>query len=52
MRGVTEFPSNVFINAQLIQTGLRFDEGYRICADHKFFAEHDLFGLASTCPYQ
>lgn len=43
LRGVTEFPTSVFINAQLFQQGHRFDESFRICADHKFFAEHDLF---------
>ena len=43
LRGVTEFPTSVFINAQLFQQGQRFDESFRICADHKFFAEHNLF---------
>ena len=44
LRGVTEFPTSVFISACLFQLGHRFDDSYRICADHKFFAEHDLFG--------
>jgi glycosyltransferase involved in cell wall biosynthesis len=30
LRGVTEFPTSVFINAQLFQQGYRFDESYRI----------------------
>ena len=42
LRGVTEFPTSVFINAQLFRQGHRFDESYRICSDHKFFAEHSL----------
>lgn len=50
LRGVTEFPTSVFINAQLFQQGYRFDESYRICADHKFFAEHDLFKHGSYLP--
>lgn len=50
LRGVTEFPTSVFINAQLFQQGLRFDESYRICADHKFFAEHDLFRNGTYLP--
>jgi len=50
LRGVTEFPTSVFINAQLFQHGHRFDESYRICADHKFFAEHDLFTHGAYLP--
>ncbi|MEY4806715.1 MAG: hypothetical protein RLZZ206_1104 [Cyanobacteriota bacterium] len=50
LRGVTNFPTSVFINAQLFQQGHRFDESYRICADHKFFAEHDLFGHGTYLP--
>ena len=50
LRGVTEFPTSVFINTQLFQQGHRFDESYRICADHKFFAEHDLFQHGSYLP--
>lgn len=42
LRGVTEFPTSVFINAKLFRQGHRFDESYRICSDHKFFAEHSL----------
>ena len=42
LRGVTEFPTSVFINAQLFRQGNRFDESYRICGDHKFFAELSL----------
>jgi len=50
LRGVTEFPSSVFINSLLFQQGHRFDESYRICADHKFFAEHDFFSNAIYLP--
>lgn len=50
LRGVTEFPTSVFINAQLFGQGLRFDESYRICADHKFFAEHDFFQHSAYLP--
>lgn len=50
LRGVTEFPTSVFIHTQLFQQGHRFDESYRICADHKFFAEHDLFRHGTYLP--
>jgi glycosyltransferase involved in cell wall biosynthesis len=43
MRGATEFPTSVFICSKLFREGHTFDETYRICADHKFFAEHNLF---------
>jgi glycosyltransferase involved in cell wall biosynthesis len=42
LRGVTEFPTSVFINAELFRQGHRFDESYRICGDDKFFAQHSL----------
>lgn len=50
LRGVTEFPTSVFINTQLFQQGHRFDESYRICSDHKFFAQHDLFSYGTYLP--
>jgi glycosyltransferase involved in cell wall biosynthesis len=50
LRGVTEFPTSVFINFLLFQQGHRFDESYRICADHKFFVEHDLFNYGTYLP--
>ncbi|WP_053068290.1 glycosyltransferase [Synechococcus sp. GFB01] len=50
LRGVTEFPTSVFINGQLFQQGNRFDESYRICGDHKFFMEHDLFTHGEYLP--
>jgi glycosyltransferase involved in cell wall biosynthesis len=50
LRGVTEFPASVFINARLFDHGWRFDESYRICADHKFFAEHCLFASSAYLP--
>ncbi len=50
LRGVTEFPTSVFINAELFRQGHRFDESYRICADHKFFVQHDLFAHGSYLP--
>jgi hypothetical protein len=50
LRGVTNFPTSIFINAQLFQQGHRFDESFRICADHKFFAEHDLFKYGHYLP--
>lgn len=50
LRGVTEFPTSVFISARLFKHGHRFDESYRICADHKFFAEHDLFSNSTYLP--
>ncbi len=50
LRGVTDFPTSVFINAELFREGHRFDETYRICADHKFFAQHDLFAHGAYLP--
>jgi glycosyltransferase involved in cell wall biosynthesis len=50
LRGLTEFPTSVFINAQLFRQGHRFDESYRICSDHKFFAQHDLHGNSIYLP--
>ena len=50
LRGVTEFPTSVFIAARLFHEGHRFDESYRICADHKFFAEHRFFEDAAYIP--
>jgi len=50
LRGVTEFPTSVFINAGLFRQGHRFDESYRICADHKFFAQHALFEHGTYLP--
>ena len=50
LRGVTDYPTSVFISARLIRQGHRFDESYRICADHKFFAEHDLFRNSAYIP--
>ena len=50
LRGVTEFPTSVFINADLFREGHRFDETYRICADHKFFAQNDLFAHGAYLP--
>lgn len=50
LRGVTEFPTSVFISARLFQQGHRFDESYRICADHKFFAQHHFFRDAAYIP--
>lgn len=44
LRGVTAFPNSVFINASLFREGHLFDESYKICADHKFFVQHHLFG--------
>ena len=40
----------MFINVLLFQQGYRFDESYRICADHKFFIEHDLLGHGTYLP--
>ena len=50
LRGVTEYPTSVFINADLFREGHRFDESYRICADHKFFAQNDLFAHGAYLP--
>jgi glycosyltransferase involved in cell wall biosynthesis len=50
LRGVTNYPTSVFIASQLFRQGHRFDESYRICADHKFFAEHDFFRNAAYIP--
>lgn len=50
LRGVTEFPTSVFINSVLFRQGSRFDETYRICADHKFFAQHNLFSTGAYLP--
>ena len=50
LRGVTKFPTSVFINAELFCEGHRFDEIFRICADHKFFAQHDLFAHGAYLP--
>jgi glycosyltransferase involved in cell wall biosynthesis len=50
LRGVTDYPTSVFISAHLFQQGYRFDESYRICADHKFFAEHHFFQHAAYIP--
>jgi glycosyltransferase involved in cell wall biosynthesis len=50
LRGITQFPTSVFINSKLFHRGYRFDESYRICADHKFFAQHDLFGNSLYVP--
>lgn len=50
LRGITEFPTSVFIIARLFIKGHRFDENYRICADHKFFAEHELFRYGTYLP--
>lgn len=50
LRGITEFPTSVFISSRLFVNGHRFDETYRICADHKFFAEHDLFSHGAYLP--
>jgi glycosyltransferase involved in cell wall biosynthesis len=50
LRGVTDYPTSVFIASQLFQQGHRFDESYKICADHKFFAEHHFFQHASYIP--
>lgn len=50
LRGVTDYPTSVFIAARLFQQGHRFDESYRICADHKFFAEHQFFQQAAYIP--
>ncbi len=36
-RGVTAYPTAVFISRKLINSGSRFDESYKICGDHKFF---------------
>jgi glycosyltransferase involved in cell wall biosynthesis len=43
LRGVTNYPTSVFIANRLFKQGHRFDETYRICADHKFFEKHQLF---------
>lgn len=50
LRGVTDFPTSVFIAARLFRQGHRFDETYRICADHKFFAQHRFFEDAAYIP--
>jgi hypothetical protein len=50
LRGITEFPTSVFISSRLFVKGQRFDENYRICADHKFFAEHELFRHGTYLP--
>lgn len=50
LRGVTEYPTSVFISCHLFQQGYRFDESYRICADHKFFAEHHFFQHSAYVP--
>jgi len=50
LRGVTDYPTSVFIASRLFQQGHRFDESYRICADHKFFAEHDFFRHSAYIP--
>lgn len=50
LRGVTEFPTSVFINSRIFAQGHRFDETYRICADHKFFSQHHLFARGCYLP--
>jgi glycosyltransferase involved in cell wall biosynthesis len=50
LRGVTDYPTSVFIASRLFQEGHRFDESYRICADHKFFAEHEFFRHSAYIP--
>jgi len=50
LRGVTDYPTSVFIANRLFHQGYRFDESYRICADHKFFGEHEFFRHAAYLP--
>jgi len=50
LRGVTEFPNSVLINTDVFRQGHRFDESYRICADHKFFAQNHLFDRGAYIP--
>jgi glycosyltransferase involved in cell wall biosynthesis len=50
LRGATQFPTSVFINRLLFQQGHRFDESFSICADHKFFAEHNFFTYGAYLP--
>jgi glycosyltransferase involved in cell wall biosynthesis len=50
LRGVTDYPTSVFIATRLFRQGYRFDESYRICADHKFFAQHDFFAHSAYIP--
>jgi glycosyltransferase involved in cell wall biosynthesis len=47
-RGITAYPTAVFINKKLINQGRFFDETYKICGDHKFFHEN-LFWEKSIC---
>jgi glycosyltransferase involved in cell wall biosynthesis len=41
LRGSTPFPTAVFISRCVFDLGARFDESYKICADHKFYLQHN-----------
>lgn len=41
LRGATNFPASVFIRRSLFEDGARYDASYRVCADHKFFAQNN-----------
>ena len=43
LRGTTEFPNSVFIRRSVYDRGLRYNESYKICADHDFFARADFW---------
>jgi glycosyltransferase involved in cell wall biosynthesis len=49
-RGSTPFPTAVFINRKIFDQGSRFDESYKICADHKFFIQSNFYEHCKHIP--
>ncbi len=49
-RGTTPYPTAVFINRKIIKQGSKFDESFKICGDHKFFAENNFWEKSIHIP--
>ncbi len=50
LRGSTPLPTSILTNRRIFEAGHRFDESYRICADHKFYTQLEFHANATYLP--
>lgn len=50
LRGATPLPTSIFTSRRVFDQGHCFDESYRICADHKFYTQHNFHVNAAYIP--